>query len=108
MRSSSIHRLLIVFSALVPLSIGSCGSSDKSCSDACKALFACADKLGAAPRDFLGSYYESESSCVDRCNSGDCAGKQLLLNCVDGLQCNSLTQAKNDVTACFAKSNCSP
>ncbi len=108
MRFASIRHLSLILGTVVLLSFAGCGSNDKSCTDSCKALFACADKLGAAPKDFLGSYYTTESTCIERCKSGDCAGKQKLLNCVGDLECSSLAQAKTDVTACFMNSSCAP
>jgi hypothetical protein len=108
MRLASIRHLVFILGTIVLLSFGGCGGSDKSCTDSCKALFACGDKLGAAPKDFLGSYYETESTCIERCNSGDCEGKQKLLNCVGDIECSSLSQAKSEITACFMSTNCAP
>ena len=105
--SNFVWRSVMALSAVILLSVTGCGSSDKTCSDACNTLFNCAAKLKVAPSDFLGSNYASVSSCIDRCTTGDCPKKQQLVNCGAAVQCNNLSQVQTDVSACFTSNGCS-
>jgi hypothetical protein len=106
--SRFIPRSVLAASVVLLLSAVGCGSSDKTCTDACNVLFDCAAKLNVAPKDLMGSNYATVESCINRCTTGTCEKKQQLLNCSADLQCNDVTQVQTDVTACFVKSNCSP
>jgi hypothetical protein len=103
-----VSRSALAGSIVLLLSAVSCGSSDKTCAEACNVLFDCAAKLDVAPKDFMGSNYATVDSCINRCNTGSCEKKQQLLNCSADLQCTNVSQVQSDVTACFVKSDCSP
>jgi hypothetical protein len=108
MRFASIRLLVLMWGSIGLLSIGGCGNGDKSCSDTCKAIFACADKRGEAPSHYLGEHYDTEANCIERCKSTNCTGKQETLNCVGDLECSkdiSLTMVL--VTGCVRFYGCS-
>jgi len=85
------------------------GSSDyKSCSDACNNLFNCAAKLDFTPSTYLGSDYQTLSSCISHCPSGTCPNQQALINCGANVQCNSLNQVETDTENCFSNAQCTP